>query len=91
MFEMFELTVDINLFPPTKSSKTIFVHTIRRPCGLSSVRIKITVTIFTLSGSAGALGLGEAFENGVGPLMEGGKLKRLEGVDGQTGKQKEGE
>lgn len=29
---------------------------------------------------------GEALENGVRPLVEGGELKRLEGADGQTGK-----
>lgn len=49
---------------------------------------KITVTIFTVSGVGGALGLGEALENGVGPLVEGGGLKRLEGIDGQTGGRK---
>lgn len=50
---------------------------------------KIIVTIFTVSGGGGALGLGEALENRVGPLVEGGELKCLEGADGQTGERKQ--
>lgn len=50
---------------------------------------KITVTIFTMSGGGGALGLGEALKNRVWPLVEGGELKRLEGADGQTGERNE--
>lgn len=30
---------------------------------------------------------GEALENRVGPLVEGGELERLEGADGDTGKE----
>lgn len=40
----------------------------------------------TLSRGGGAGGLGEALENRVGPLVEGGELERLEGADGDTGK-----
>lgn len=50
---------------------------------------KIIVTIFTVSGGGGALGLGEALENRVRPLVEGGELKCLEGADGQTGERKQ--
>ncbi len=42
-----------------------------------------------MSGGGGALGLGEALENRVGPLVEGGELKCLEGADGQTGERKQ--
>lgn len=52
---------------------------------------KIMVTIFTMSGGGGALGLGEALENRVGPLVKGGELKGLEGADGQTGQRKKEE
>lgn len=37
------------------------------------------------------MGLGEALEDGVWPLVKGGELKRLEGADGQTGGNKTGE
>ena len=52
----------------------------------SFVRVsnEIIVTIFTMSGGVGAMGLGEALENRVRPLVEGGALKGLEGADGQT-------
>lgn len=50
---------------------------------------KITVTIFTVSGGSGALGLGESLKNRVRPLVEGGELKCLEGADGQTGGRKQ--
>lgn len=33
--------------------------------------------------------LGEALENRVGPLVEGGELERLERADGDTGKETE--
>lgn len=49
----------------------------------------IKVTISTVSGDGGALSLGEALENRVGPLVEGGELKRLEGADGQAGERKQ--
>ncbi|TNN63814.1 hypothetical protein EYF80_026016 [Liparis tanakae] len=52
------------------------------------VGYKIAVTIVTVSGVGGALGLGEALENRVRPLVEGGGLKRLEGADGPTGERK---
>lgn len=38
-----------------------------------------------LSTMSGAIGPGETLEDRVGPLVEGGELKRLEGADGQTG------
>lgn len=41
-------------------------------------------------GGGGAVGLGEALENRVRPLVKGGALERLEGADGQTGGGKEG-
>lgn len=44
----------------------------------------------TVSGGGGAVGLGEALEDRVGPLVKGGELKRLEGADGQTGAEKQG-
>lgn len=53
------------------------------------VNNKIKVTIFTLSGGGGAMGLGEALENRVRPLVKGGELKSLEGVDGQTSEKKQ--
>lgn len=31
--------------------------------------------------------LGEALQNRVGPLVEGGELERLEGANGETGKE----
>lgn len=40
---------------------------------------------FTMSGGGGALSLGEALENRIRPLVEGGELKCLKGADGQTG------
>lgn len=52
--------------------------------GISSfctVTNKITVTIFTVVGGVGALGFGEALENRVWPLVEGGELKGMEGAD----------
>lgn len=36
------------------------------------------------------MGLGEALEDRVGPLVKGGELERLEGADGQTGGEKQG-
>lgn len=62
-------------------------------CVQSSLRVsnKITGTIFTVSGGGGALGLGEALENRVRPLVEGGELKRLEGADGQAEERKQEE
>jgi len=51
---------------------------------------KITMTIFTMSGGGGALGPGEALKNRVWPLVESGKLKRLESADGQAGERKQG-
>lgn len=39
----------------------------------------------TVSGGGGAVGLGEALEDRVRPLVKGGELERLEGADGQTG------
>lgn len=42
---------------------------------------------FTLSGGGGVRSPGEALENRVGPLVEGGELERLEGADGDTGKE----
>jgi len=54
-------------------------------CSPYSVGYKIAVTLVTVSGVGGALGLGEALENRVRPLVEGGGLKRLEGADRQTG------
>lgn len=42
-----------------------------------------------MSGGGGAMGLGEALENRVRPLVEGGELKRLEGADGQTSEKKQ--
>lgn len=41
----------------------------------------------TLSRGRGAGSLGEALEDRVGPLVEGGELERLEGADGDTGKE----
>lgn len=52
---------------------------------------KITGTIFTVSGGGGALSPGEALENRVWPLVEGGELKCLEGTYGQAGGRKQGE
>lgn len=46
---------------------------------------------FTLSGGGGAGSLGEALENRVGPLVEGGELEHLEGADGDTGKETDGQ
>lgn len=40
-----------------------------------------------MSGVGGAGSLGEALENGVGPLVEGGELESPEGADGDTGKE----
>lgn len=59
-------------------------------CVESFVRVsnEIIVTIFTMSGGVGAMGLGEALENRVRPLVEGGALKGLEGADGQTRERK---
>lgn len=42
-----------------------------------------------MSGGSGALGLGEALENRVWPLVEGGELKGLKGADGQTGERQQ--
>lgn len=55
---------------------------------MCEVSYKIKV-IFTVSGGGGAMGLGEALENRVRPLVEGGELKRLEGADGQTSERKQ--
>lgn len=38
-----------------------------------------------MSRGGGAVGLGEALEDRVRPLVKGGELKGLEGADGQTG------
>lgn len=51
-----------------------------------SYKIKV---IFTVSGGGGATGPGEALENRVRPLVEGGELKRLKGADGQAGEKKQ--
>lgn len=50
-------------------------------------RLKLLFFFFTLSGGGGAGSLGEALENRVGPLVEGGELEHLEGADGDTGKE----
>lgn len=44
---------------------------------------------FTISGGGGALSLGEALENRVWPLVEGGELKSLKGADGLTGERQQ--
>lgn len=54
-------------------------------------RLKRLFIFFTLSGGGGAGSLGEALENRVGPLVEGGELEHLEGADGDTGKETDGE
>lgn len=41
----------------------------------------------TVSRGGGTVGLGEALENRVGPLVKGGELKGLEGADGKAGEQ----
>lgn len=71
---MFVLITDNSHFSPT-------VLTIYEELFFREVSNEI---IFTVSGGAGARGLGEALENGVRPLVEGGELKCLEGADGQT-------
>lgn len=88
-FEMFVLTLSqlILIFHPNFKEFTFTSLSVLSVCVESFFRVsnKIIVTIFTVSGGGGALGLGEALENRVGPLVEGGELKRLEGADGQTG------
>lgn len=72
--------VKISILPP---SSVLYV------C-VQSYRVsnKIKVTIFTMSGGGRAMGLCEALENRVRPLVKGRELKRLEGADGQTGEKK---
>lgn len=99
--EMFVLKIShsIFIFPLTSKEHPTRIHIFFQSstelpalsvCVESFFRVsnKITVTIFTMSGGGGALGLVEALENRVWPLVEGGELKRLEGADGQTGERK---
>lgn len=89
----------VNINPPPQlqrvsNKNSLFTSFARASLCVESfigVRNEIKVAIFTVSGRVGAMGLGEALENRVGPLVEGGELKRLEGADGQTGERKQEE
>lgn len=47
----------------------------------SRIRSEAPPTV-SRGGGGGAVGLGEALEDRVGPLVKGGELERLEGADG---------
>lgn len=85
-------TIIFFFLQPSKAMQQQYVFTLPvRKC-VSPLYVKnsnkITVTIFTMFGGGGALGLGEPLENRVWPLVEGGEMKCLETVYGQAEKKR---